>query len=318
MTDSKKRVDILLATYNGERYLKEQLNSLLSQTHKAIHIIAADDGSSDNTVELLLQYSRQFPDKITVVDSSVKTNKGVIGNFGRLLEKSSGSYCMFCDQDDVWNHDKVEVTLKKMLEIENLRGIDTPILIHTDLMVVDRDLAQMAPSFWRYANFDPLKTSCLNRLLAQNVVTGCTVMMNASLCSLAKPFPEGAVMHDWWVALVAASFGAVVPLKAPTMKYRQHGHNTLGAVKFLTLNQIWQWKHFGKKLEQRKIQQQKQINQAFALLERYKNRLTPHQQEMIKAYCQSVTSSPLKRLYLILKYRLFKNGFLRNLLNLFF
>ena len=195
-------VDILLATYNGGKYLDEQVNSLLNQSYQNFKIIARDDGSSDNTVKLLAMYKEKYPEKFQIVEDN-KKGLGAKDNFLELLKYSKAPYTMFCDQDDVWLSHKIEMTLKKIQEIE---GSD-PAMVHTDLKVVDEELNKIEDSFWRYQSVNP-NIKKTNRLITQNNVTGCTVIMNKELKNLIvdKNF-ENSLMHDWIITIVASLFG---------------------------------------------------------------------------------------------------------------
>lgn len=222
-------VDILLATYNGERFLTEQIDSLLAQTAQGFRILARDDGSTDGTVALVNDYGVRFPGKIARLDDG-QGNIGVVQNFSRLLEASTADYAMFCDQDDVWHTDKIARTLEAMRAMEARHGRDTPLLVHTDAEVVDETLQRMAPSHHKSTKLLP-EHSPLPRLLIQNVAQGCTMMMNRALVTRAAPIPPEARMHDHWVALVAAATGDIGYLPQPTLRYRQHGANQVGAVR---------------------------------------------------------------------------------------
>ncbi len=149
-----KKINILLSTYNGSKYLKEQLDSLLSQTYKDIEIIVRDDGSSDDTLDILKSYD------IKLLET--KQNLGAMGSFAELLSyavaNSDSEYFMFCDQDDVWNSQKIEKTLEKMQGMEEKFG-DIPLLVHTDLEVVDEELNTINSSFMKYQNINPKKIS---------------------------------------------------------------------------------------------------------------------------------------------------------------
>ena len=173
------KIIILLSTYNGAKYLKNQIDSLLSQSYDDFRIIARDDGSSDESSQILKSY-----DKIEIVDS--QQNLGAKGSFAELLEyavkHTDGEFFMFCDQDDVWKNDKIEKTLAKMQEMQYEYG-DIPLLIHSDVIVVDEGLEVMAGSFWKFQNINP-KRDVLPHLLLQNVVTGCTMMINCSSHSI--------------------------------------------------------------------------------------------------------------------------------------
>ncbi len=221
-------IDILLSTYNGEKFVSELLESLLRQTYKNWRIIVRDDGSTDGTVGILENFETRHPDRLKIVDRS-SSNIGFVLSFGRLLSLSAAQYFMFCSQDDVWLPEKIENTLAKMKWMETEYGINIPLLAHTDLRVVDSELHTISSSFYAYLKMDPHKDKRLNRLLQQNVVAGCTSMGNSALRTLASPIPENAAVHDWWLALVAVTFGRIALLDQATILYRQHGENVYGA-----------------------------------------------------------------------------------------
>ncbi len=301
-------VDILLATYNGAAYVTRQIESLLGQSHKTIRLLMRDDGSSDGTRKILESYVAKFPVKMVLLPAGDKL--GVIGNFSALMHHATAPYVMFCDQDDVWEPEKISQTLAKMKETEDRQPADAPILIHTDLKVVDGNLNVIDPSFWQYTHLNPLKAHTLNCLLMQNVVTGCTMMINSALLKLAYPIPQQVMMHDWWLALVAAAFGRIEALPAATILYRQHGNNTLGAKKFLS------WDYLKQSLTKIRQPQPKKTAQANALLVRYPELLKAEQKELIQAFLSCEKASFFKRAFLINKYGLYKRGCLRNLANI--
>ncbi|HEV8051194.1 MAG TPA: glycosyltransferase family 2 protein [Parachlamydiaceae bacterium] len=301
-------VDILLATFNGFAFIASQLDSILSQSHKEIHLIIRDDLSTDSTRKILETYANRFPEMITLLPSEAQL--GVKGNFSHLMERAKADYIMFADQDDVWEEEKVGRTLERMKGLEQKYCSDIPLLVHTDLKVVDRDLNVLSPSLWSYSGIEPSKGQTLNRLLMQNVVTGCTMMINRSLLTLGSPVPESAIMHDWWLALVAAAFGKVETLPEATMLYRQHGKNTLGARKFLSLSNF----RYG----MGRINKQETAKQLHAteLLKRYFYLLSSHQKQLLKAFNKLPRASFPQKAFLILRYRFFKMGFIRNAVNI--
>ena len=223
-------VDILLATYNGAAYLAPQLDSLLAQTHRAFRLLVSDDGSSDDTVAILRRYESAFEGRMVLLPAAAPSG-GVMGNFGRLMQASAhdgrAAYIALCDQDDVWLPEKTARLLDALQALEATHGAGTPCLVHSDLTVVDRDLQVLSPSFAAYQRIDPADIKPLT-LLSVNQVTGCATLLNRALLQLALPLPAGAVMHDWWLALVAGS-GARRYLPQPLMLYRQHGRNQIGA-----------------------------------------------------------------------------------------
>lgn len=227
-------VDILLATYNGAAYLAPQLDSLLAQTHGHFRLLVSDDGSSDDTLAILQRYQSAFGGRMVLLPNDAPNRApagGVLRNFERLMRASAedgrAAYLSFCDQDDVWLPEKTATLLAAAQALEAAHGSAIPCLVHSDLTVVDRDLQVLSPSFTAYQRIPPADITP-RTLLSVNQVTGCATLINRALLQQALPLPAGAVMHDWWLALIAGS-GARHYLPQPLMLYRQHGRNQLGA-----------------------------------------------------------------------------------------
>lgn len=221
------RVAILLATYQGESWLEELLLSLVAQTHKDWALYARDDGSHDDTLRLLEAF-RDRGLRPTLILPAAATPLGPTQSFslllGAALEAGEETF-FFCDQDDVWEPLKIERSL------DSLRAAPAgPALVHTDLSVADKDLQTLSPSFRRATHTLDIAPNPLPRLLAQNFVTGCTVGFNRALAEVAYPVPPDALMHDWWVALLASATGTVRYVDEPLIRYRQHGSNASGGV----------------------------------------------------------------------------------------
>ena len=218
---------------------------------------------------------------------------------------------MLCDQDDLWLPNKVAITLRKMQEIEK-KHPESPILIHTDLMVVDEKLNMIDESFWHYQHIDPSLDS-LNRLLIQNTITGCTTMVNKKLVELSLPIPTKALMHDGWIGLVAAGLGKISYIDEPTIKYRQHSSNDTGAKKFTYTEMIKKAFRVFKNDELYINSFYSNIEQAKEFLAIYKHRLDNKDIEIISNFIVLKEKSFLERKKTILKYKLFKQGFIRNI-----
>lgn len=223
-------VDILLATYNGARHLEQQLDSILAQTRAHWRLLVSDDGSTDETLAIVERYRAKAPDKIVLVPHP-GAGSGLIRNFENLMAQSLrdgiADWVAFSDQDDVWLPEKIERSVAAMRQVESESGVDVPCLIHTDLVVVDQDLAVIAESFARYQRMAPAQASPVS-LLSVNQVTGCTMVVNRALLALALPLPPQVLMHDWWCALLSGS-GRRLFVDSPLILYRQHGSNQVGA-----------------------------------------------------------------------------------------
>jgi glycosyltransferase involved in cell wall biosynthesis len=301
-----KTVEILLATFNGAPFLAQQLDSIIEQSYTDWHLTVRDDGSTDGTPDIINNYLTRYPDRITQV-TDTDTNLGACGNFGRLLEYSRAPYTMFCDQDDVWLPEKIALTLEEMQRQEAVADPDSPVLVHTDLMVVDRDLRVLGKSLWAWQQTDPDSTT-LNRLLMQNNATGCTMMVNRALLDLALPIPAAARMHDWWLALVAGAFGRSGVVREATVLYRQHGSNDSGAVlwDFLREARLFLDKsHREQATARRNMVVTALQRQGGEFLKRYGDQLGGGYREMLQVFATLSDQDFFMRRYLTMKFRFF-------------
>ncbi len=229
--------DILLSTYNGANYLSEQIDSILYQTERDFRLLIRDDGSTDDTVERIDEYERRFSQRVCRLRDAMG-NIGVIRSYERLLECSDADYILFSDQDDVWLPEKVELSLREIQKLEKMYGKGCPLLVHTDLQVVDEHLNLIDDSFWDYSAIDPYELdSNLKELGMSNSVTGCTMIINRALRKKTLPFPKVVTMHDAWLSIVAGKYGKVIPLGVATIKYRQHTGNAVGALRKETMSE---------------------------------------------------------------------------------
>ncbi len=203
------------------------MHSLYGQTDINWRLVIRDDGSSDSTMELIKSYREKDKERIFIFDDN-KKHLGPKKSFEALLYQSDADYMMFCDQDDYWLPDKIESTLTKMKELEQQHP-GKPVLVFSDLKVSDRTLNIIHPSYWKYTKVNPENAKDIYRLLVNNPVVGCTVMINSKVKPLVLPIPEQAVMHDWWIALNVARKGVIGFLTKPTILYRLHGENSIGA-----------------------------------------------------------------------------------------
>lgn len=226
------RISIALCTFNGERYLKEQLDSILMQTALPSEIVVCDDGSQDHTLLILENYKKTASIPIRIYKN--ERSQGVVSNFAQCIELCEGPYVALCDQDDIWKANKLEVLLAEMKLIECKTSPIRPVLIHSDLEVVDETGQRISRSFFRFQHLENPEKEPLKTLLVQNYVTGCTCLMNRPLIERALPMPKGVIMHDWWLALIAACTGVIGFVSVPTIMYRQHEDNVVGAKGFFS------------------------------------------------------------------------------------
>ncbi|MCM1523275.1 MAG: glycosyltransferase family 2 protein [Ruminococcus sp.] len=298
-------VDILMAVYNGERFLREQIESVVSQSYTEWRLFICDDGSSDGSADIAEEYAERYPGKIFAAVNGVPA-RSACGNFMGMLRKSSAEYVMFCDQDDVWHEDKIAVTLDKMREIEE-GNPKKPVLIHTDLEIVDRELNVTAGSFMRYQGLKARYKS-LNRLLCQNNITGCTVMVNRALADIVKDAPaEYMLMHDWWAGLAAAAFGEIGFVDRATVKYRQHGGNQLGAVNNRSLAGIFRLIS-DKRRSKRRLEVTYEQGKRF--YEYYGERLEADARRVLEIYADIPSHCKAIRAARLIRYGFLKQNFL--------
>ena len=229
MSGSDVRVSVVVCTYNGEKYLRDQLQSILSQTRPPDEVIISDDGSTDSTLEIIGEFtsSSSGPQRPGWRVETRRTPLGVSGNFASALTKARGEFIALSDQDDVWEPERLE---KGLAHFD-----DGVLLVHSDATLIDASGSPTGTlmSALRLTSSERrnlLSGRALDALLRRNVVTGATTIIRSSLLEQALPIPEGWV-HDEWLALVAAAQGGVVFQEDPLIRYRQHGNNEIGASK---------------------------------------------------------------------------------------
>lgn len=226
-------VAILMATYNGAFYLEEQIKSILSQTYSDWLLYIHDDGSSDSTVQIIMDYCERYPYKIYYMKDDVQ-HRGAAYSFLWLLKQVDADYYMFADQDDVWLSDKIQNAMNIMVDLEKNNSLSIPILYHTDLVVVDSELNTISSSLWRFSHLFNIINNPLFYSI-NNIVTGCTMLINKQ-CKNILPFEDKDVlMHDYWILLyVLKNKGVVYSNHKADILYRQHGNNVLGCAGYST------------------------------------------------------------------------------------
>lgn len=293
---------IVMATYNGQQFIDQQIASIIDQADRH-QIIIHDDGSHDETMSILLNWSIKDT-RVKILQTPPKGS--AVANFSYLLQESESQYIFCADQDDVWHADKLSIMTKWMKFYEGVYGNDVPLLLHSDLELIDEGGRKYASSYWEYQNLDPENSRYFERNLAQNSVTGCSMLMNRALLDLALPIPEQAIMHDAWLALVASAFGHVIPIYKPLVSYRQHNSNTVGAKRF-------DYKHIYRRIiDYKKFFEQKEdlFYQALAFSLKFPNTTQSHiAQEFVKIR----DADYIEKIRIIRKYNFYKIGLLRNL-----
>lgn len=316
-------IEILLATYNGERFLPEQIESIISQSYKDFNILSSDDGSSDYTLEILRSYEKLLKDKMSVINSESHSARE---NFYNLLDRSDADYIALCDQDDFWESEKLEKSLRAIKIFEDKYGKDTPVLIHCDLMIVDENLnfqnkkmsditgikkiLKYATKDNSYENLYMLNNKkSFSRYLVENNITGNTIVFNKALRKLYKR-PMVSFMHDWWLGILAMTFGKVGYIDETLVKYRQHGLNELGAKNPLDIENI-------KRRDSEKIRENydTMFAQAREFLRLYRDELentvdsdTKFAYGILKAFANMQDKNRISKIIDIMRYSFFKSS----------
>ena len=314
-------IEILLATYNGERFLPEQIESITSQSFTDYHILASDDNSSDCTFEILRSYESVLGEKIKVVQSNTHSAKE---NFYNLLDMADDKYIALCDQDDFWESDRLKKSLETIQRLEKKYGKETPILVHSDLEIVDGNLNSQNKKMSeltgiseaiKYAKkeskylYTISTEKSFSRYLVENNITGNTVIINKALLDIYKR-PKVSFMHDWWLGLIAFTFGKVGFLNECLVKYRQHESNELGAKNPLELHNI-------KKRNKKKIRENYDcmFAQVEEFLRLYKDELgksrsadTYFARKYLNAFANMKSKNRVSKIRDILKYSFFKSS----------
>jgi len=255
-------IDIVLATYNGQAFLAQQIKSIQNNAgyqQWVNKIIISDDGSTDNTHNIIAKLAEQ--DNRIVWIENTSQMKGPKDNFAFGLSHTTADYIMLCDQDDIWLPNKIKLSIKHLKQAETTSPPQTPLLIFSDKEIVDENLQQICNSYFTLKNISKDWHLKFNQLCQQNVISGCTMLFNRALINKALPIPEKAYMHDWWLALVAHRCGQIVFIDQALIQYRQHHSNVIGAKQRGFFSLYFQ---FFKHLKAFKKSQQGIINQAIA------------------------------------------------------
>lgn len=221
----EEQIDVLMATYNGEKYLKEQIESVLNQTYKNIRLVISDDCSKDGTINILKQYEND--ERIEV--HYHEKNQGYIKNFEYLLKQVKNNIYMLSDQDDVWMPEKIRKSYEKLIK-------NDADMVFADLEVVDENLKTIYPSFNKFMLLEKKINKYINSYKLNylyNCITGCTLMSKSKWIKEILPIPTDSkyLIHDHWIGIIVALNGKVVYIPEKYIKYRQHGNNQVGTEK---------------------------------------------------------------------------------------
>ncbi len=298
-----KTVKIIVATYNGEKYLREQMDSLLNQSYENLQIEVCDDGSTDRTMEIVREYQAK-DERVTAHVN--QENRGYVRNFLEAIRRSTQPYIMLCDQDDIWDPDKVEITLDKMQQKEK-QCPGKPILVYTDAINFDSEKKERLGRFHQNSHLDTKKVDTAH-LFMENKVIGCTVMVNAQIIPYLGECPKEIRVHDWWLAMLCSHFGQIVYVDRPTLLYRQHSGNQIGGSSFGSYV-----KDRLSGLRRQRQALQSSYRQGRAFLELYGDRMEDDQRAIAKAFAKMEHAGWFLRRYYMCRYGFTKSGLIRNI-----
>ena len=309
-------ITIIMAVYNGQEYIREQLESLKDQTYTEWRLVIRDDRSSDKTAEIVKKFSDEVEQEV-IFKVNEKPSGSAKNNFALLINDAKESdYVMFCDQDDIWKKDKIEITFNKMKQAEERYGRDFPLLVHGDVEVIDENGNINADSMFEMSHINA--DSKLPQILIQNHVTGCTMMCNKKLIAGISEYAysEYIIMHDYLAALYASVFGKIEVIKKPLLSYRQHSGNSVGAKN--NNNPVYLLKRLANGRKSYKEAMETSRNQVKFFVEIYREELAAEkyckEYELMSGYASLGSRAKLYRIMFYKKNHIWKNGTIRKIM----
>jgi glycosyltransferase involved in cell wall biosynthesis len=309
VSGNKYTVDILLSVYNGERYLREQLDSIINQTYNDWNLIIRDDGSVDNTVGIIEEYLKKYPEKITLR----KDNKGNLGyknSFAELMRRSAANYISFADQDDYWMPEKIERMIEEMKKREESKSV--PTLISCDLQICDDQLQLMDASYHKHVGIH--KNTGSHAILLASHLHGCVFLFNKALLDVCNRIidPEKGLSeftvngHDNFLSVVCALAGQIYFMDEALVKHRIHGSNSIGYSRTESKSFSVQLKSmlrflFDNKGYRERVFRQK-INENLQIIEAYRKKISADIPEPFRLFLRIGQLNWIQRKYCNVKY----------------
>ena len=303
-------MEILMTTYQGESWADVQIATIVAQDYDDWRLLIRDDGSTDRTRDIIRFWRDRFPNKIVILDEHNPQNLGVVGNFSALMTASSAPYVMLSSWDDVWYRDKVSNAVRAMRSLEARHGAECPLLIHTDMRMVDANLHELYPSARKRFGVVPSRNLTVGRFCLENTASG-PIIVNRALLQLGNPIPRAAKAEDWWLALVAAAFGVIEARPEVSMDYRRHGVNLsdvplslLASLRSVITHPLRHRRAFYAKLA---------VNQELiqAFLDSFDGRLSPRDRATVQAFLALPKLGFWARRRAILQHRIFYSSWAR-------
>ncbi|MCR5685041.1 MAG: glycosyltransferase family 2 protein [Lachnospiraceae bacterium] len=321
-------IDIIMATYNGARYIAEQIRSILGSDEKDIRVLVYDDMSEDETPDIVKSFADKAPGKVFCFKNEIRY--GHCANFLQGLKKAvreyPAEYYMFSDQDDLWLKDKISLCLARIRSLETNtadRSVDeesrtakrssegvsscTPCMVFTDAILVNADAEPTGMTFIKADRLDASKTD-LAHLLMENKCQGCTMMINNALAGMIGSYDERVRYHDWWIALIASAFGRIGFIDTPTLMHRQHEDNAVGQGSFT--DYLRGRLHSGRKDARERLKAT--FDQAAAFYKYYGRQLRRKDRMIVRAFLKLKDMNAVGKRVALLRYGYLKSGPARN------
>lgn len=310
------KVSILLATYNGYKYLDEQIKSILSQDFQNFVLYISDDCSTDNTLSIVREYCEKYPKKIKLLSYKQRYGSSM-KNFISLLTKVTSDLYFFCDQDDVWTPDHISSMLFQYFQFSDIEKTK-PILLHSDLFITDENLNIISNSYFSYSKMQRVPKNKFFYFL-QNNVTGCVMMINESLKKIAFQTNTNILfesilipMHDHYLAFIAFKFGKILFIDKKLEYYRQHKNNVVGAKKVSSL------KYIANKIIKPDIKWiHTSIFFAKLCLDNYSANISYNEKKLLEDYLRIYNRSILFKVFFVVKNNFLKDTFFRKILQIY-
>lgn len=300
-----KTTDILLATYNGAPFLQQQLNSILEQSYTDWHIIARDDGSTDNTIEILNDFQKTHPEKITLVSDALGRLGHARKSFAHLLTHSTSDYISFCDQDDIWQKDKIQSSIKNIQHVEDTQGTDTPTLSHHDYTHIDESnnlIKVPALKYHEQGTYIPFSGG----------IRGFCMTFNKALKGQVNINTMMQTPHDTYLTFLAKELGQIVFTDKEQALYRRHGanlstadtfkHRTLKRIFSQSVSQIHVAKELKKMIDDTRFVMNIKQDIAKEFLKAHGHQITPKTKKLLDEFSHMEELSLTKRKAMLFKY----------------
>ena len=303
------KVQVLLGVYNGARYLDAALESLRVQDCAEWSLLVRDDGSTDGTQAILESWLERLGDKLEILANPEQTNLGMNGNYSHLLAASTAPYIMLISHDDVYHANKISLALEAMKKHEAAVGSERPVLVYTDLVVINEKSEVVARSHWRHVEWRPPRVRPLGRLLVHSAICGGTCLINRALIKLLGDRP---LCEDVWIALVAASFGDLVPLNVQTVDFRWHTSNQSNQIAIgALLRRVIAAPLSASEILHSQLDSLRPRARLF--LEQYRDRLSQEQIATLQAFLHLPEMGLLVRRWTVLRYGLLYASWIRTM-----